>query len=253
MGRKFKSAPCCAQAAQQGADLILFPELWSNGYYAPGVTPEQAVDAAHPFLGAFQQIAKNVGIAIAVTYLEKFDGAMYNTMSLFDATGKCCLTYRKVHLCTFGDFEHKLSPGCAFPVTTLATKSGSLMIGCMICFDREFPERARSLMLNGAELILVPNACPLKNDRDLGDVRMAQLRARAFENMLGIACANYPVNTLNDSDGYSCAFMPDGKVVAEAQEHETLVLASFDVSALKNWRKTEVWGARYCRPNCYEK
>lgn len=248
-----RGVAACAKAAAQGADLILFPELWSHAYHAPGILPEQAFGHDHPFLKAFQETAKKEGIAIAITYLEKREGALYNTLSLFGATGACCLTYRKVHLCTFGDFEHKLSPGCAFPLTTLATKAGPLTVGCMICFDREFPESARSLMLKGAELIVVPNACPLKNDPWLGDVRLAQLRARAFENMVGIACTNYPVNKLNSSDGHSCAFMPNGRVFVEAQEHEELVFASFNVPAIKNWRESEVWGAQYRRPHCYEK
>lgn len=61
-----------------------------------------------------------------------------------------------------------------------------IKLGVMICYDREFPESARVLMLKGAEIILVPNAC------DMNPARLNQLNSRAFENMVGVAMANYP-------------------------------------------------------------
>ena len=83
-------------------------------------------------------------------------------------------------------FERWLTPGEAFPVATLDTAGGPVRVGVMICFDREFPESARALMLAGAELVLTPNACPLTDDR------IGQFRARALENMLAVAMVNYP-------------------------------------------------------------
>lgn len=73
----------------------------------------------------------------------------------------------------------------------------------MICYDREFPESARLLMLQGAELILVPNACPMELNR------LAQLRARSFENMAAVATCNYPLGQ-PDCNGRSTVF--DGVV-----------------------------------------
>ena len=73
----------------------------------------------------------------------------------------------------------------------------------MICYDREFPESARVLMLRGAELILVPNACPMEINR------LSQLRGRAYENMLAVATCNYPAG-VPDCNGGSSAF--DGVV-----------------------------------------
>src|SRR4051794_38026705 len=66
----------------------------------------------------------------------------------------------------------------------------------MICYDREFPESARVLMLGGAELILTPNACGLDADR------LGQFRARAYENMVGVAMANYATPDPTDDDGH---------------------------------------------------
>ena len=70
--------------------------------------------------------------------------------------------------------EANLTPGEDFYVTTLDTEAGEVQVGAMICYDREFPESARILMLKGAELILVPNACPMEINR------LSQLRGRAY-------------------------------------------------------------------------
>ena len=99
---------------------------------------------------------------------------------LFDRYGERRLVYAKVHTCDFGA-ERNLTPGDDFYVTDLDTACGIVKVGAMICYDREFPESARILMLKGAELILVPNACPMEINR------LAQLRGRAYENMTAIA------------------------------------------------------------------
>ena len=96
-------------------------------------------------------------------------------MTVFDRHGREVLTYAKVHTCDFGD-ECRLTPGDGFYTAELDTKNGPVAIGAMICYDREFPESARVLMLQGAEVILVPNACPMEVNR------LSQLRARAFES-----------------------------------------------------------------------
>ena len=86
-----------------------------------------------------------------------------------------------------------------FFVTDLDTACGKIKVGAMICYDREFPESARILMLKGAELILVPNACPMEINR------LSQLRGRAYENMTAIATCNYP-DTVPDCNGGSSVF-----------------------------------------------
>ena len=135
----------------------------------------------------------------------------------------------------------------------LDTAVGVVRLGAMICFDREFPETARILALNGAELILVPNACPMEENRT------GQLRARAFEDMVAVALANYP-GSHEDCDGHSVAFDPcaygdDGEsrdtLVVRAGEAEEIALARFDLDALRAWREREVWGMKYRRPQSY--
>jgi predicted amidohydrolase len=98
----------------------------------------------------------------------------------------------------------------------------------MICFDREFPESARMLMLNGAGVILTPNACELDDtEAGLGNIRVAQFRTRAFENAGGVAMANYAAPQL---DGRSVAFDVNGAALVEAGSEEGVFIAEFDLT-----------------------
>ena len=135
-------------------------------------------------------------MAVGITLLEKTGDNPRNTLVLFDRFGNRKLTYSKVHTCDF-DVERNLTPGEGFSTVALDTACGEVQVGAMICFDREFPESARILMLQGAELILVPNACPMEINR------LSQLRARAFENMLAIA----PYRTATAAPAYSTAWL----------------------------------------------
>ncbi|MGN0611443.1 MAG: carbon-nitrogen hydrolase family protein [Ruminiclostridium sp.] len=251
-----KGLDACRQAAAMGADIALFPEMWSCGYNFPSDNAELcrlAIDSDSEYLGAFRLAAAELGIAIGVTYLAKGENAPTNTLTVFDRHGESVLTYSKVHTCDFGD-ERVLEQGENFYVSELDTKSGKLMIGAMICYDREFPESARLLMLKGAELILVPNACPMEINR------ISQLRARAFENMLGIATVNYPYGK-PDCNGHSTAF--DGiayredesgsrdTLILEAGEREGIYLADFPIDDIREYRKKEVHANAFRRPEKY--
>lgn len=160
------------------------------------------------------------------------------------------MTYAKVHTCDF-DEEAALTPGEDFYVCRLDTDQGGIEIGAMICFDREFPESARVLMLKGAELILTPNACELEANR------IGQFRARAFENMMGVAMANYAAPQQN---GHSVAFdavtfseneRTRDTLIIEAGEGEGVYLAEFDMDAIRAYRAHEVWGNAFRKPRRY--
>ena len=252
-----KGLAACRQASRMGADIALFPEMWSIGYRildrpAAEWTAE-ALPANGAFSHAFAELAAQLGIAIAVTLLEEHPGGPRNSLLLFDRRGNRILHYSKVHTCDFGA-EHCLTPGEGFFTASLDTAKGPVQVGAMICYDREFPESARILMLKGAELILVPNACPMELNR------LAQLRGRAYENMLAIATCNYP-RPVPDCNGHSSlfdgvAYLPDGSdsrdtCVLEAEAEEGIYLARLDLEQLRRYRASEVHGNAYRHPNKY--
>ena len=160
-----KGMGACRKAREMGADIALFPEMFSNGYRIYGRPVEEwqaeAIPADGEFVGAFGKLAKELNMAIGITLLERYDGDPRNALVLFDRFGERRLSYSKVHTCDF-DVERNLTPGEDFYVTELDTACGPVKVGAMICYDREFPESARILMLKGAELILTPNACPME-------------------------------------------------------------------------------------------
>ncbi len=274
----------CRKAAEMGADIALFPEMWNIGYtpFCPRESgpshnlwraperwdgdaalagPElerararwqaQAISRNSDFVNHFRDLARELEMAVALTYLEEWDGPPRNSVSLLDRHGDIAVTYAKVHTCDFDHLEAACTPGDGFYVCDLDTGHGSVKVGAMICYDREFPESARILMLKGAEIILTPNACELETNR------IAQFRARAFENMVGVAMTNYAAPQNN---GHSVAFDPivceaDGRArdnfVIEAGEEEGVYLAPFDLSRMREYRRRETWGNAFRKPRLY--
>ncbi len=278
-----KGEAFCRQARAMRAEIALFPEMWNIGYAGycdQQATPETelwrapelwAVGEANPFeqhrearerwqaqavsregeyVAHFQRLARELELAIALTYMEQWPGAPRNSVSLIDRHGELALTYAKVHTCDFDLTEAALTPGDDFFVAALDTAQGPVQVGALICFDREFPESARVLMLKGAELILIPNACEMERHR------IAQLRTRAYENMVAVALANYATPQAN---GHSMAFDPIAfdkggsrdTLVVEAGEAEGVYLAPFDLDAIREYRGRESWGNAFRRPQRY--
>lgn len=252
-----KGTHACQKARSLGADIALFPEMWSNGYniYNRPVSEwtAEAIPADSEYVHAFGDLARELDMAIGITLLETYEGGPRNSLVLFDRFGRQQFTYAKVHTCDF-DVERNLTPGDDFYVVSLDTACGEIKVGAMICYDREFPESARILMLKGAELILVPNACPMEINR------LSQLRARAYENMLAIATCNYP-NTVPDCNGGSSvfdgvAYLPElegsrDTCILQADETEGIFIAELDLEQLRRYRKTEAQGNTFRHPAKY--
>ncbi len=194
------------------------------------------IDRNGPFIQRFQSLARDPKIAIAITYLERWSGAPRNSLSLIDRQGEIQLTYAKVHTCDFNDDEFALTPGTDFPIATIDTAAGPVTIGAMICYDRELPESARILTVQGAEIILTPNACGLEVNR------ISQFRRWGAENMIGMAMANYAAPQHNGhSAAVECiACTPTGEMrdtlLIEAGEGEGIFIASFDLDVLRAYR-----------------
>ena len=256
-GNLEKGLDACRKAKKMGADLALFPEMWSNGYAIydrPGSEwMAEAIPTDSDFICQFGKLAQELEMAIGITLLETYETGPRNTLILFDRLGHRILTFAKFHTCDF-DVESHLTRGEDFYVEELDTACGKVKVGAMICFDREFPESARILMLKGAEVILTPNACPMEINR------LSQLRARAYENMLCVATCNYP-DTVPDCNGNSTvfdgiAYLPglEGSrdtCILQADEKEGIYLAELDLKQLREYRRSEDHGNAYRRPQKY--
>ena len=253
-----KGQQYCRMARQLGADIALFPEMWNIGYQLPDASlPGQveywqrhAIARDSDFVNSFRKLAWDLDLAIGLTYLEQWQGGPRDTFSLIDRHGEIRLTYAKVHTCDF-DEEAGLTPGESFHVCDLDTAYGPVKVGAMICFDREFPESARILMLKGAELILTPNASELEANR------IGQFRARAFENMLCVAMTNYAIPQENGRSAAfdGIAFKETGSrdtCLVQADGHEGIFLAELDLNLLRAYRASEVWGNAYRKPQRYD-
>ena len=251
-----KATEACRQAKKMGADITLFPEMWSTGYRIPedeSALGSMAVRHDSPFLQHFSALAEELQMAIVMTCLEAYEDRYQNALTAFDRYGEEVLHYAKVHTCAF-EAERVFDPGEGFHVADLDLGEERVRIGAMICFDREFPESARILMLKGAEVILVPNACPMEINR------LSALRTRAYENMMAVATCNYPKGQ-PDCNGHSTVF--DGVAwlreesgvrdmcVFEALEEEGIYLAEIDLKLLRTYREGEVMGWKYRHPEAY--
>jgi 5-aminopentanamidase len=255
-----KGVRACRDAAAMGADVALFPEMWSLGYALLQGEPleslqRHAIPPDDPFLETFANLAAELQLAIAVTYLQRWPGRPRNVVVVYDRRGNAALEYAKVHTCDFS-LECALTPGDAFSVCELDTRAGRVMVGAMICFDALFPEAARVLMLDGAEVVLVPNSS------DYEPWRIGVLQTRAIENMVAIAMANYPGP---ETEGHSSAFDPiayhhvgdieganiDSTIVRAGRE-EGIYLAPIDLERLRAFRAEESQGDAYRKPGAYE-
>jgi predicted amidohydrolase len=179
----------CREAKSMGADLAVFPELWNIGATRFPIDPAgrkawtaSAIDRNSDFFISFAALARELRLNVAVTYLGTHDPKPRNSASIINHKGEVVLNYSKVFICDFGEAgllksdpnpgeigcDVNCSPGDSFDVCVLSGAEGDVRVGAMICADREFPEPAGQLMRNGAEIIVVPNACTWDDVRTAG-------------------------------------------------------------------------------------
>ena len=255
----------CKKAKEIGADIAVFPEMWNTGYKMlfEGDLKDQdnipqekinkwnskAIENDNEFINKYINLAKELGMAIAITYLEKTKQKPRNTVVIIDRKGNIVLKYSKVHTVD-SKMESFTEPGTKFKTCELDYGRGKVKLGTMICFDRDFPESARILMLQGSEIILVPNACYMSK------IRLEQLKVRAYENMIGIVTVNYA-----NHGGRSSAYSP---IVRNINKHELnsemlvmndkedIKIAQFNMSEIREYRSRETLGDAYRKPYAYK-
>jgi len=233
------------QAKCAGADLVLFPECFITGYELP-ISNEEALSDDCIFIKEICDKAAELKIGVVITALTKGKEKARNSAFLIDKSGTIIMKYDKVHTCDFS-YESCLESGEEFIVSNFQ----GVNIGIMICYDREYPESARVLMMKGAEVILVPNDCGSMRPR------IQALSTRAYENMVGVVMANPPgINA-----GCSCAFSPicwdkdgnciDNTIFIADEMSSGVYYAEFDLEKLRSYRRSEMMGNTFRKVKAY--
>ncbi len=231
------------EAKENNADILLLPECFITGY---DLTIGNDAAISESDLAVLCGKAKELGIGVVATALTKGNVKPQNSAFVIGKNGEILMKYSKVHTCDFAD-ERVLEPGTEFKVCDF----DGVKIGIMICYDREYPESARILMLKGAEIILVPNDCVSMLPR------LQALSTRAYENMCGVAMAN----PNGKNAGNSCAYSPicwdsndeckDNTLLLADEETEGLFYAKFDMDAIRKYREREMMGNTFRKVKAY--
>ncbi len=250
------------QAARQGAQVVLLPELFETPYFC-AVQNSDYYHLAHPMSGHptvahFRHLAAELGAVIAVSIYERAGMALFNTAVVIDADGKVVGHYRKSHIPQAPGYEEKyyFSPGDT-GFKPFATAYGQL--GLAICWDQWFPEAARALVLQGAEFLMYPTAIGTEpNDSSLDSMEHWRIvmRGHAGANMVPVVAANRI--GLETTEGvsmrfYGSSFIADhlgALAVAADRTSEQVLVQTFDLERCGAYRQN--WGCfRDRRPDLY--
>jgi len=247
------------QTAGMSPKLVVFPESFLHGFGPYRTrTYETNVKMAQPIPGeetdALGEKCKKYGFYLAGSMFEKdpeFPNHFFNTGFIIDPHGKVILKYRKINtsnnpielstsphdvLEAYGNDPEKIFPVVRTPIGNL---------GVYICWDGSFPEVARCLALNGAEVFIRPNAWT-KYTVQWYDIMCLHNRARALENTAYIVTPNWarsPQSEYSDSTGHSMIVDYTGRIIVEQQGlEEGFVQATLDIEALRRQRRKNKYG-----------
>jgi predicted amidohydrolase len=236
-----KAIQMVEQAVAAGAQLIVLPELF-NGYGDLGSVVQQAEPIPGPSSERLRRCAQTHGIwLVAGSICERSDDPQrgYNTTLLFAPDGSLAARYRKLHLfeanvpgnASVCESDHMLRGD---DVVTVSTELAAF--GLAICYDLRFPELFRQLSSRGMEVLLFPSAFTYATGKDHWHIL---LRARAIENQCFVIAANQCGQHTDKlkSYGHSLIIDPWGRILAEAEEEETIIYAKLDGIRLNSVRE----------------
>lgn len=263
-----KAEKMVRKAADNGANIVLLPELFERQYFCQ----EKRYDyydyalplEKNPAVNRFKEVAKELGVVIPVSFYERDIDRLFNTVAMIDADGSVLGIYRKTHIPDDHFYQEKFyfTPGdTGFKV--FDTRFGCIGVG--ICWDQWFPETARCMAVQGAEMLLYPTAIgsePILDVDSSGHWRRV-MQGHAAANLMPVVAANRigveAVEPCKENAGqsssldfYGCSFIADatGDIIASAKQEETILYGEFDLDVLKEDRLS--WGLfRDRRPETY--
>lgn len=257
------------QAAAQGAQIVLLPELFERPYFCQERRYEYYAYATpvneNPAVQRFREVCRELEIVMPISFYEADGTRLFNSVAMIDADGSVMGIYRKTHIPDDHYYQEKFyfTPGnTGFRV--FETRYGKVGVG--ICWDQWFPETARCLALAGADVILYPTAIGSEPilDVDSSGHWQRTMQGHSSANVVPVAAANrYGVEVVtpcaengNQQSAlrfYGTSFLTDetGAVLAQAgRDGDAVLTASYDFAANRQARLE--WGLfRDRRPGCY--
>lgn len=218
------AARLAREGREAGARLIAFPELFPTGYDRRAVESTPPAQASQGVLAWAGKLARELDAFLVVPFPEWAGGRVFNASALVAPGGELQGIYRKT--CLYGWERDVFQPGAEFPLFQV----DGFAVGLLICYDAEFPEPARKLALQGAELLVVPSVW----SRGAGWRWAVQLPARALDNtvyLLGVNAAG------GETCGGSLFLGPDGRPRAQLDTcGEGVVTGRVSRAELARWR-----------------
>ena len=229
-----------ARVAGQGCNLAVLPEMWSTGYSYRNLnelalrTPEVVEEMA--------RLSREYDLVIVGSLPEPHGDKVCNTAYLHDR-GKLIGSYRKIHLFSMMGEDRSLSGGDSW----LVVESSVGRLGLLICYDLRFPELARRLAVEGADILVIPAEWPKPRQEHW----RALLKARAIENQLFVVAANCcGIQAKLDFFGESMIIGPKGEILAEGGYENTELIATLDFETMEQWR-LQIPCLLDRKPECY--
>lgn len=250
------------QAAAQGARLILLPELFETPYFCKDMAPAHLGLATaatdNRALSHFRAIAAELSVMLPISFFERAGQVRFNSLAMLDTDGSLLTIYRKAHIPDGPGYCEKyyFSPG---DTGFQAVRSKVATVGAAICWDQWFPEAARVMALDGAELLCYPTAIgsePQAPDFDSSGHWQRVMQGHAAANIMPLIAANRFGEEVGETATvtfYGSSFIADqtGAILTAAERAgEAVLLAEFDLSAIAAQRRE--WGVfRDRRPELY--
>ncbi len=256
------------EAAVQGANIILLPELFETRYFCKQQNPEFFKWARpfekHPVLERLSNAAAELNVVLPVSFFERSGNIFFNSLAIIDADGQKLGVYRKSHIPDGPGYQEKFyfTPGnSGFKVWD--TRFGK--IGAGICWDQWFPEVARAMVLQGAEILCYPTAIgsePNDADYDSCPHWTITMQGHAAANIVPVMASNRfgfekgvsrKFENAYDLTFYGSSFIsgPKGEMLEQAgRDEEKILFAEFDLDQIQKLRSE--WGIfRDRRPDLY--